>query len=45
MLILKHRNRSLVWQDMGLFDIAISDIDKILKINPNLVEVYALRGR
>jgi tetratricopeptide (TPR) repeat protein len=37
-------NRSLVRQEFGHFSKAISDIDRILSINPNLSEVYSLRG-
>lgn len=37
-------NRSLVRQAWGHFKSSIADIDSILKINPNLAEVYSLRG-
>jgi len=37
-------NRALVWEEMGEWAKATDDYTRIIEINPNIWEVYAVRG-
>ena len=39
-----YNNRGIAYVKKGQYDRAISDLNKAIEINPNLVEAYFLRG-